>query len=74
MLKQLAILTDEARALESEAFKGSEPPSSVSPRNVQSHGVRGSSASFGHRDLYPPESINLRTVAGPGNRSRRGGS
>lgn len=70
MLKQLAILTDEARVLETEAFKGSEPISG-SPRNLQSHGSRGS-ASFGHRDLYPPESINLRTVAGSGSRSRRG--
>ncbi|XP_034695956.1 uncharacterized protein LOC117922065 [Vitis riparia] len=67
---RLAILTDEARTLETEAFKGSES-SSGSPRNFQSHGIRGS-ASFGHRDLYPAESINLRSVAGPGSRSRRG--
>ncbi|RVW81644.1 hypothetical protein CK203_044492 [Vitis vinifera] len=70
VLKQLAILTDEARSLETEAFKGSES-SSGSPRNFQSHGIRGS-ASLGHRDLYPAESINLRSVAGPGSRSRRG--
>nr|CAN81936.1 hypothetical protein VITISV_005282 [Vitis vinifera] len=68
VLKQLAILTDEARSLETEAFKGSES-SSGSPRNFQSHGIRGS-ASLGHRDLYPAESINLRSVAGPGDNAK----
>lgn len=63
---RLAMLTDEAKILETEVS------SLGSPRNVSSpHGLRGS-ASFGHRDLYSPESVNTRTVSGPGSRSRKG--
>ncbi|GFZ07970.1 Mov34/MPN/PAD-1 family protein [Actinidia rufa] len=65
---RLAMLTDETKILETEAFKGSDS-SLVSPRNVPPHGLRGS-ASFGHRDLYsPPESVGMRS---PGSRSRKG--
>ncbi|GMP34717.1 hypothetical protein CsSME_00007477 [Camellia sinensis var. sinensis] len=71
---RLVMLTDEAKILETEAFKGTES-SLGSPRNVPSHGLRGS-ASFGHRDrdrdLYSPESPNTRNVSGPGSRSRKG--
>ncbi|KAF5954575.1 hypothetical protein HYC85_007431 [Camellia sinensis] len=68
---RLAMLNDEAKILETEASKCSKS-SSGSPRNVQSHGLRGS-ASFGHRDLYGhTESHNLRKVVGPGSRSRKG--
>ncbi|PSR96039.1 Lys-63-specific deubiquitinase [Actinidia chinensis var. chinensis] len=68
---RLAMLTDETKILETEAFKGSDS-SLVSPRNVPPHGLRGS-ASFGHRDLYgPPDSVGMRSVASPGSRSRKG--
>lgn len=68
---RLAMLTEEAKRLEAEAIKGSES-SSVSPRNVSSHGHRGS-GSFGRRDMYShAESVIMRNVAGPGSRSRRG--
>ncbi|XP_057473176.1 uncharacterized protein LOC130761658 [Actinidia eriantha] len=68
---RLAMLTDETKILETEAFKGSDS-SLVSPRNVPPHGLRGS-ASFSHRDLYgPPDSVGMRTVASPGSRSRKG--
>ncbi|GAV65982.1 JAB domain-containing protein [Cephalotus follicularis] len=66
---RLAMLTDEAKILESEASKGIEP-SSGSPRVVP-HGHRGS-VSPGNRDLHVPgESISLRTAAGSGSRSRK---
>ncbi|XP_048322631.2 uncharacterized protein LOC107405760 [Ziziphus jujuba] len=68
---RLALLNDEAKHLETEALRVGEP-SSRSPRQVSSHGLRGS-ASVGHRDLYSPaESIGPRTVSSPGSRSRRG--
>lgn len=64
------MLTEEEKHLDAEVIKGSES-SSVSPRNVSSHGHR--SGSFGRRDLYSPaESVTMRSVAGPGSRSRRG--
>ncbi|KAG5523327.1 hypothetical protein RHGRI_035220 [Rhododendron griersonianum] len=62
----LAMLTDETKILETEVS------SLGSPRNISSpQGLRGS-ASFGHRDLYSPESVSTRTVSGPGSRSRKG--
>lgn len=71
LLKQLALLNDEAKNLETEALRVGEP-SSRSPRQVSSHGLRGS-ASVGHRDLYSSaEPIGPRTVSSPGSRSRRG--
>lgn len=71
LLKQLATLINEAKALEAEAPKGGES-SSGSPRQVPSHGVRGN-ASFGHRDLYSSaEPMSMRGVAGSGSRSRKG--
>ncbi|XP_031263494.1 lys-63-specific deubiquitinase BRCC36 [Pistacia vera] len=66
---RLAMLTDEAKMLETDASKGGE--SSSSPRHPPSHGLRGS-ALVGHRDLH--SSANLRTVSSPGSRSRKGGS
>ncbi|XP_058192352.1 uncharacterized protein LOC131309767 [Rhododendron vialii] len=63
---RLAMLTDETKILETEVS------SLGSPRNISSpQGLRGS-ASFGHRDLYSPESVSTRTVSGPGSRSRKG--
>ena len=71
LLKQLALLTDEVKSLETETHRGSES-SSGSPRQVSSHALRGS-ASFGHRDLFSPTgSVSPRSVAGPGSRSRKG--
>lgn len=71
-LKQFAMLTDEAKNLEAEGTRGSEPISG-SPRQVHSsHGPRGS-ASPGHRELYSSaDSTGSRTFSGPGSRSRRG--
>lgn len=71
LLKQLALLTDEVKSLETETRRGSES-SSGSPRQVSSSAVRGS-ALLGHRDLFSPTgSVSPRSVAGPGSRSRRG--
>lgn len=67
------MLSDEAKILETDISKGSESKS-ISPRNVPSHGLRGS-ASFGHRDrdLYSPgELSNTKNVANPVTRSRKG--
>ncbi|XP_059644719.1 uncharacterized protein LOC132286403 [Cornus florida] len=65
---RLTMLTEEAKILETSE------PSLGSPRNIPSHGLRGSS-SFGHRDLYsPPESANMRNVAASSSRSRKGSS
>ncbi|CAK7356578.1 unnamed protein product [Dovyalis caffra] len=59
---RLATLTDETKSLEMEASKGSEL-SSRSPRQVPSHGLRGS-ASSGQRDFHDSsESFSSRTVA-----------
>ncbi|KAK6912179.1 JAB1/MPN/MOV34 metalloenzyme domain [Dillenia turbinata] len=56
---RLAMLAEEAQALERDAFRAVEL-SSGSPRNTLSPSLRGS-PSFGHRDLYnPPESSYLR--------------
>lgn len=63
---RLAMLTDEAKILEAEAIRGNESSSS-SPRSASSRGT-----AVGHRDLYPVESVNMRSVAGAGSRSRRG--
>ena len=68
LLKQLAMLTDEAKTLETEAYRGSES-SAASPHRSPSHGLRGSNL-VGHRDIH--SSADVRTVAGPGSRSRRG--
>ncbi|TYI22965.1 hypothetical protein ES332_A06G134100v1 [Gossypium tomentosum] len=63
----LALLTDEAQMLETEASKGSGPSS---PHTV-SHGFRGS-ASVGQRDLHSSaEPISMRTFSGPESRSRK---
>lgn len=62
-LKQLAMLTDEAKSLESEAFKGSDSSLS-SPHHSPSHGLRGSA--------YFHTSSDVRTAPGSGSRSRRG--
>ncbi|CAK9176660.1 unnamed protein product [Ilex paraguariensis] len=67
---QLKMLTDKAKILETEAFRGSKT-SSGSPCSTPSRGLRGT-ASFGRRDLHIPESISLRNVPGHGNRSRKG--
>ncbi|XP_044487604.1 uncharacterized protein LOC123212505 isoform X2 [Mangifera indica] len=66
---RLAMLTDEAKMLETDASRGSE--SSSSPHHTPSHGLRGS-ALVGHRDLHG--SANVRTLSSPGSRSRKGGS
>ncbi|KAG8491029.1 hypothetical protein CXB51_014174 [Gossypium anomalum] len=64
---RLAVLTDEAKMLETEASNGSGP---ISPHTV-SHGFRGS-ASVGQRDLHSSaEPISMRTFSGPGSRSRK---
>ncbi|KAA3477953.1 lys-63-specific deubiquitinase BRCC36-like isoform X1 [Gossypium australe] len=64
---RLAVLTDEAKMLETEASKGSGPSS---PHTV-SHGFRGS-ASVDQRDLHSSaEPISMRTFSGPGSRSRK---
>lgn len=71
LLKQLALLTDEVKSLETETRRGSES-SSGSPRQVSSPALRGS-ALLGHRDLFSPTgSVSPRSVAGPGSRSRKG--
>lgn len=63
------MLTNEAKTLEIEAFKGSGPSS---PHRASSHGFRGSSTLVGRSDLHnSAESINMRTFAGPGSRSRK---
>lgn len=68
---RLTMLTEEAKMLEAEVVRGTES-SSGSPRNVSSHGLRGS-ASPGHRELFSPaESVNARNIAGSGSRSRKG--
>ncbi|XWS19070.1 hypothetical protein CRYUN_Cryun32bG0099500 [Craigia yunnanensis] len=65
---RLAMLTNEAKTLETEAFKGSGPSS---PHHASSHGFRGT-ALIGQRDLHnSAEPINTRTFAGPGSRSRK---
>lgn len=68
LLKQLAMLTNEAKILETETLKGSDS-SLLSPHRSPSHGHRGSSL-VSHRDLH--SSADARTVSGPGSRSRRG--
>ncbi|KAF5726916.1 hypothetical protein HS088_TW22G00601 [Tripterygium wilfordii] len=66
---RLAMLIDEAKILETEAFRGTESPN-LSPRHGTSHGVRGSPV--GHRDSRSSaEPANLRTVSGSGSRSRK---
>ncbi|KAF3450844.1 hypothetical protein FNV43_RR06933 [Rhamnella rubrinervis] len=68
---RLAMLNDEVKNLETEAIRVGEP-SSRSPRQVSSHGLRGS-ASVGHRDLYSlTESKGARSVSSSGSRNRRG--
>ncbi|KAL9460336.1 hypothetical protein AB3S75_003529 [Citrus x aurantiifolia] len=60
---RLAMLTDEAKSLETEAFKGSDSSLS-SPHHSPSHGLRGSA--------YFHTSSDVRTAPGSGSRSRRG--
>ncbi|KAJ7962890.1 Lys-63-specific deubiquitinase BRCC36 [Quillaja saponaria] len=68
---RLALLTDEAKTLETVAFRGGESHLG-SPRQAPSHGLRGS-PSFGHRDLHPSsESPSSRNLGSPGSRSRKG--
>ncbi|GMI73132.1 BRCA1/BRCA2-containing complex 36 homolog A [Hibiscus trionum] len=65
---RLAMLTDEAKTLETEASKGSGPSS---PHTHSSHGFRGSTL-VGQRDLLnSAEPISMRTFAGTGSRSRK---
>ncbi|XVF24838.1 hypothetical protein REPUB_Repub13aG0162400 [Reevesia pubescens] len=65
---RLAVLTNEAKTLETEVFKGSGPSS---PHNTSSHGFRGS-ALVGQRDLHnSSEHVSTRTFPGPGSRSRK---
>ncbi|KAI4329311.1 hypothetical protein L6164_021593 [Bauhinia variegata] len=64
---RLALLSNEAKSLEAEAFRGSEA-SSGSPRQVPTHARRGS-PSHAHRDLQASADRNL---ASPGSRSRKG--
>ncbi|KAH7565087.1 hypothetical protein JRO89_XS09G0130500 [Xanthoceras sorbifolium] len=65
---RLAMLTDEAKTLETEACRGSES-SAASPHRSPSHGLRASNL-VGHRDLH--SSADVRTLAGLGSRSRKG--
>ncbi|GLU14605.1 hypothetical protein SLE2022_311660 [Rubroshorea leprosula] len=66
---RLAMLTDEAKILETEAFKGSGPSSPH--HGSSSHGIRGS-ALVAHRDINNlAEPVSLRTFAGSGSRSRK---
>ncbi|KAF8400683.1 hypothetical protein HHK36_013983 [Tetracentron sinense] len=68
---RLAMLTEEAKALEIEAFRGNES-SGESPRKFPTHGVRGS-APMGQRDLYASgDSTSSRSLTGTGSRSRKG--
>lgn len=67
-MKQLSLLTEEAKMLETEANRGSES-SGASPRRSPSQALRGSHLT-GQRDLH--SSADVRTVAGPSNRSKRG--
>lgn len=64
---RLGMLTDEAKMLEREALRVSESTSG-SPRNLSSHGVRGS-ASYGHRDST--ESVSVKSPSGSSSRSRK---
>ncbi|XP_027123262.1 uncharacterized protein [Coffea arabica] len=71
---RLRMLSDEAKILETDISRGSESKS-ISPRTVPSHGLLRGSASFGHRDrdLYSPgELSNMKNVANPVARSRKG--
>ncbi|PWA64207.1 hypothetical protein CTI12_AA346050 [Artemisia annua] len=64
---RLRMLANEAKVLEKESTLRVDSSSS-SPRNVSSHGHRGSP-----KDLYSPfESNSLRSVSGSSSRSRRG--
>ncbi|KDP37124.1 hypothetical protein JCGZ_06180 [Jatropha curcas] len=68
---RLTMLSDEAKMLENETFRGSEQ-ASRSPRHVPSHGLRAS-ASSGQRELQSSsESLSLRTIASGSNRTRTG--
>ncbi|KAH0982715.1 hypothetical protein GBA52_009892 [Prunus armeniaca] len=83
LLKQLAMLTEEVKNLETETHRASEqssgsprqvpsPRQISSPRQVSSPVPRGSTP-LGHRDLFSPtESISARGLAGSGSRSRKG--
>ncbi|OMP00130.1 JAB1/Mov34/MPN/PAD-1 [Corchorus olitorius] len=65
---RLAMLTNEAKILGTEAFKGSGPSS---PHHASFHGSRVSAMS-GQRDSHnSAEPSNLRTYTGPGSRSRK---
>ncbi|XWS16428.1 hypothetical protein CRYUN_Cryun34aG0086500 [Craigia yunnanensis] len=65
---RLAMLTDEAKTLETEALKGSGPSS---PHHASSHGFRGT-ALVGQRDLHnSADPISMKTFSGHGSRSRK---
>lgn len=66
---RLRMLANEAKILEKESTRVNvNDSSSNSPRNVSSHGHRGSG-----KDLYNPfESNNVRSVSGSSSRSRKG--
>ncbi|KAJ4950754.1 hypothetical protein NE237_027586 [Protea cynaroides] len=66
---RLAMLTEEAKTLEIEAFSGSQS-SMESPRNLKAYGFRSGGAHMGQRDLYSPaESSGLRNPVGLGSQS-----
>ncbi|XP_020223571.1 lys-63-specific deubiquitinase BRCC36 [Cajanus cajan] len=68
---RLAFLSEEAKSLEAEAYRGSEAGLG-SPRQVASPVHRGGS-SPGVRNLQgSPESLGSRSVASPSSRSRKG--
>ncbi|XP_027341918.1 lys-63-specific deubiquitinase BRCC36-like isoform X1 [Abrus precatorius] len=68
---RLAVLSEEAKSLEAEAYRGSEA-SLGSPRQVASPVHRGGS-SPGLRNLHSSgESLGSRNVGSPGSRSRKG--
>lgn len=70
-LKQLTMLTNEARILETEALRVVESTPG-SPRQVPSHGLRGN-AVLGPSDLHSSaEPTGIRSIAGSSSRSRRG--
>ncbi|EXB96951.1 Lys-63-specific deubiquitinase BRCC36 [Morus notabilis] len=69
---RFAILNDEAKNLEAEAKRESDPSSGSSRQVPSPHGSR-LSASPGHRELYSTADLmGARALSGPGSRSRRG--
>ncbi|XP_058112887.1 uncharacterized protein LOC131255938 [Magnolia sinica] len=68
---RLAMLMEEAKVLEAEAFGKGNESSLESPRHFPSHGYRGSFAS-GQRDPHASaENASIRSPSGIGSRSRK---